>query len=252
MAKEEKPQQLQAKRVRADIDTPDEADALDTYAALDHAAQKQSFFSRFNTAFTDVLQTSRGQNRRPEPLPEFGTEEPPATADDIALRRARNVRGPQRMVVPEGVIISGSLSGSSETEIAGRVDGDVHIEGNLFLGQTALISGSVRATSCRVEGLVEGKVECTSDLEITTTGRLNADAIAAKRISVAGQVLGNVVTGGLLKLEKTAKVTGDVRARRFVMDEGAILNGACIMRAQNQTVAASVQNGGGSSTKESD
>jgi cytoskeletal protein CcmA (bactofilin family) len=250
--KDDKPIQPPAKPIRTDADAPGEGDALDTYEALNHATEKQSFFSRFgfkSGSINDALQNSRGHNRRPEPLPDMGIEEPPTTADDLALRRARNVRS-QKMIVPEGVIINGSLSSGTETEISGRVDGDVNVEGMLFLGPSALISGNVRAATCRVEGLVEGKVECTSDLELTSTGRLNADALAAKRITVAGQVLGNVMTGGILKLEKTAKVTGDIRARRFVMDEGAILNGSCAMRAQNQGAASSVNSSG--SAKESE
>ena len=227
--------------VRADIDSPGDAGgASDSFDDLEKAGNKSSIFSRFNKGFTDVLQNSRGQNRRHDPLPELTPVETPVPADDIAMRRGRNVRQVQRMVIPEGVIISGSISSSAEAEIAGRIDGDVLVEGNLYVAPTALISGSVKAASCRVDGLVEGKVECTGDLELAGTGRLNADALAGKRISLAGQVLGNVITGGLLKLEKTAKVTGDVRARRLQMEDGAILNGACFMRHQNQNAANSV------------
>jgi len=87
----------------------------------------------------------------------------------------------------------------------------------LYLGASALVSGNVRATSCRVDGLVEGRMECTEELELGTSGRLNADTMAGKRIILAGQVFGNVSTWGVLRLVSSGKLTGDIRARRLVI-----------------------------------
>jgi hypothetical protein len=53
------------------------------------------------------------------------------------------------MVVPEGVVIEGSLMGSADTEIHGRITGDISIEGRLFLGPKAIVSGNVKATPAR-------------------------------------------------------------------------------------------------------
>ena len=133
-----------------------------------------------------MLQTSRGSERMQPPELDV-SDAGLASADDIAIRRAKNVT-PKRMVVPEGVIIGGAMTSGSETEICGRVDGDVVVDGKLYLGQTALISGNVRATSCRVEGLVEGKLECSQEVDVGKTGRLNADALAGKRTVIAGSV----------------------------------------------------------------
>jgi cytoskeletal protein CcmA (bactofilin family) len=132
------------------------------------------------------------------------------------------------------VIIEGSLTSSSDTDIGGRIEGNITIEGRLNLGPSALISGNIRAGSCKIEGLVEGKVECTEDLELGPTGRLNADILAGKRIYLAGEVYGNVTTPGILRLAATSKVEGDVRTRSIMVEEGATLNGQCTMRAPSQ------------------
>ena len=141
----------------------------------------------------------------------------------------RRPRGGQqdRMVVPSGVVIEGSLNSNSETEISGRIDGDVTVDGRLILGQGSQVSGNVRTSSSRVEGVVDGKVECSGELDLGTTGKLNADALAGKRMTLAGQVQGNVTCGGLLRLVSTSRITGNIRARSIVVEEGAMFNGSC-------------------------
>jgi cytoskeletal protein CcmA (bactofilin family) len=204
-----------------------EVDVEDDFQALERAGKK-GLLGRFNTKFNDALQSGRGPERMRNPVAEMKND-PHTSADDVAIRRARNVN-PARMVIPEGVIIEGSLSGGSETEINGRIEGDISVDGWLYLGPSALVSGNVRAGSCRIEGLVEGKVECSEELNLGQTGRLNADAMAGKKVLIAGQVYGNVVTPGMLQLVNGSMVQGDIRARRMVMEEGASFEGECSMR----------------------
>jgi hypothetical protein len=84
----------------------------------DAEEQRPSFFQRIGASFQDKLQTSRGGMERPfEPLTET-PEAPPAGADDLAVRRAKT-GGLRRMVVPEGVVIGGSVTSNAETEISG-------------------------------------------------------------------------------------------------------------------------------------
>ena len=195
-------------------------------------AGKKGLFGRFSARFDEALQSGRGPDSQRDVAAETAGQAEIA-ADDLAMRRARQVN-PHKMVIPEGVIIEGSLTGGSDTEISGRVEGDVTVEGRLFLGASALISGNVRAGSCRVEGLVEGKVECSEDLDLGQSGRLNAEVMAGKRVQLAGQVFGDVTTPGVLRLASTSKVQGNVRVRRLMVEEGATLNGRCTMRTPAQ------------------
>jgi len=220
------------KPLNLERDHPSEAGASHTFEELSKASQKSSLFHRLGSSFSEMLQTSRGAEREQETLADTGGGVP-ATADDLAIRRAKAV-GPKRMIVPEGVVIGGPMSSGAETEICGRVDGDVTVDGRLYLGSTALISGSVRAVSCRVEGLVEGKMECSQELELGQTGRLNADVIAGKRVTVAGQIHGNVSTGGVLRLVTTGRIEGNIHTKQLVIEEGAVFNGVCAMRTPAQ------------------
>lgn len=186
-------------------------------------------FSRLSGRFNDALQSSRG----PGTVADTPAPPPQRSAEDVSLMRARSTKT-QKMFVPDGVIIEGSVTGGSETEIHGRIEGNVTVDGTLFLGKTALITGNVRAGSCQVEGMVDGKVECTDMLLVAASGRLNADAIAGKQVRIAGQIKGNAATPGSLRIEAGGIVNGDVKARVFSMDDGATLNGRCVMRAPSQ------------------
>ena len=216
------------KRLDLDLDAPAGADGADSYVELERASKKGSFFGRVNAAFQDALQSSRG-DEGPLSVQEGPGASPEATADDLAIRRAKKV-SPRRMIVPEGVIISGSMTSGSETEISGRVEGDVNVDGRLHLGAAALVTGNVRAVSCKVEGLVEGTMECSNEINLERSGRLNADAMAGKRVTVAGQAFGSVTTGGMLRLVASGRIEGDIHARRLIIEEGATFNGGCTMR----------------------
>lgn len=205
-------------------------EGADTYEALAKATNKPSLLDRFNTAFHEVLQNRRAGNRRP------ASEIPPGehvTADDLAIRRAHHVT-PRKMTIPEGVIVEGSLSSSAETEIDGRIQGDVLVEARLSLGANALISGKIQATKCEVEGLVEGKVECSGELVLGQSGRLMADVLAGNSFTAAGRIDGNVYCGGHLHVCSTAQIAGDLHAKQIVIDEGAVVNGRCSMSSSPQ------------------
>lgn len=192
------------------------------------SAGKKGLFGRLNTA----IQQNRGPERARD-VATIETTSPAATAEDISIRRPRTASS-TRMIIPEGAIIQGNVTGGSETEISGRIEGDVTVEGTLTLGKTALITGNVRAGSCRVDGLVEGKLECSDEVDLGQSGRVNGDVGSGKRINLAGQVYGNVITPGVLRLAQSCRVQGDVRARTLTMEEGATLDGSCIMRAPSQ------------------
>lgn len=211
-------------------------DGADTYEALAEATNKSSLLDRFNTAFHEALQNRRAGNRRRHASASDISVGEHVIADDLAIRRAQYVI-PQKMTIPEGVIVDGSLSSPAETEIDGRIQGDVLVEAPLSLGANALISGKIQAAKCEVNGLVEGKVECSGELVLGQSGRLMADVLAGKGFTAAGRIDGDVSCGGLLHVCSTAQITGDLRAKQIVIEEGAQVNGRCSMSSHPQKSA---------------
>lgn len=139
-----------------------------------------------------------------------------------------------KMFIPEGTVVQGSISGKTETEIHGRVEGNVSVEGTLFLGKSAVVTGNVRAASCHVDGKVEGGMDCSDELILNPGGSLAADASGGKVVRISGNIAGNVTTPGTLRIEAGGVVNGDVQARVFSMSEGGVLNGRCTMRTTQQ------------------
>jgi len=195
------------------------------------SSRDSGLLSRLSGRFNTTLQNNRGGGSTSMPVSAPPLVQRPV--EDISLARSRASKA-QKMYIPEGVVIEGSISGGSETEIHGRVEGNVSVDATLFLGKNAVVTGTVRAGSCQVEGTVQGGIACTDDLIVTSTGRLASDAEAGKQVRVAGNVDGNVNTPGVLRIEAGGVVNGDVQARVFSMSEGAELNGRCSMRAPGQ------------------
>lgn len=202
-------------------------DAQDSYPPSADDKKRPSVFGRFRSRIQHAIKEGRGEEAMRQTVSgaKAGLALP---ADDIAVRSGR-IRRSDRMIVPVGVVIQGPISSSSETLIAGRVDGDVSVEAPLELEATSIVSGKIRAAVCTVHGQAKGDIESTRELVIGESGRVTANAMSARDMIIAGSVEGDVQCGGLLRLMKTADVRGDIRTRSIILDEGARFNGACTM-----------------------
>lgn len=196
-------------------------------ALRDDDAKKGGLLGRFSAKLQDAVQQGRAEDavRRPS---ESLAREAALPADDVAIRQGQSIVL-QRMIVPEGVVIEGAMSSNSDTQIAGRIDGDVRVDSRLALEPTGVVKGKIHATACSVRGKVHGDIESLQDLTIGETGVVHADAIAGKDMIIAGEINGNVKCGGRLRLSSTARLNGNIRARTLVVEDGALFNGSCCM-----------------------
>ena len=209
---------------------PKGASGDDSFTEMEGADKKGSLFGKLNARLQDAIQDGRGEEGVRDARAESGNEQG-VTADDLAIRRSKSVSNLQRMTVPEGVIIEGALTSSSETDVAGKIDGNVTVDGRLHLTPSALITGTVRATNCLIQGLAEGAVECDDNLELGKSGKITSDVMAGSQIVISGVVKGNIQCGGHLQLTESADVTGNIRARSILIAPGAVFNGECSMSA---------------------
>lgn len=203
--------------------------------------KKGSILGKFNARFQEALQHSRGEEatREPEPVRE-PIASPRTSIDDLAVKQARTV-STDRMVLPEGVVIEGSMTSRSETLIGGKIEGDVMVEAGFRLTATGTIHGNVRALHCMIDGQLTGDVDSTADLQIGPKGNLLGDLVCGRGVVIAGKVKGNVTCNGQLHLKATADLNGNIRARSLVVEEGAIFNGACTMSRQKASEPAAPQ-----------
>src|SRR5207248_5323202 len=70
--------------------------------------------------------------------------------------------------------------------IAGRFEGDVHIDGNLTIEQGAKVTGGIRADSVAIAGEIEGNIDNAAKVELLSTGVLNGDLKAGTLTVAAG------------------------------------------------------------------
>jgi cytoskeletal protein CcmA (bactofilin family) len=95
-----------------------------------------------------------------------------------------------------------------------------------WLGRAVRIEGRViSAEDLVIDGRVDGSVELTEhNLTIGPGGDIRAD-LSAKRITISGNVTGNVTALERLELHETGRVNGTITTPRFAMAEGAIVTG---------------------------
>lgn len=109
----------------------------------------------------------------------------------------RSVRGTgERATIGPSITIRGEVSGDEDLLVQGRVDGSVDLkENSVTVGQEGQVKADIKARVITVEGKVEGN--------------LNADE----------QVI----------LRSSARVQGDIKAPRVVLEDGASFRGGVDM-----------------------
>jgi cytoskeletal protein CcmA (bactofilin family) len=97
---------------------------------------------------------------------------------------------------------------------------------NAWIGKALRLEGKVVSDDdLSIDGEVEGSIEVGDhNLTIGPGAAVKAD-LAAKIITISGAVTGNVHASEKVDLRVTGSVTGDIRAPRFEMAEGARVTG---------------------------
>ena len=95
-------------------------------------------------------------------------------------------------IISDDLVFIGDITKGGSMRFEGNIKGTITIDGNLVVGRSALIIGTVRAKNVHVLGTIEGNVKCEQ-----------------------------------LKILSTGKVTGDAEVESIIIDEGAILIGNC-------------------------
>lgn len=104
---------------------------------------------------------------------------------------------PDASVIGRTSVVRGNVRGDGNLEILGRVEGDVSVNGDIVLGETAGVRGSLNGASITVAGQVQGDIRGTEAVLVESGARVVGDLLAP-RIGVAAGALvkGNVRTEG--------------------------------------------------------
>lgn len=79
-------------------------------------------------------------------------------------------------VIGKDTEFHGNIMGKGSLRIEGKVEGEIAIQGDLFIGDSGVVRAKVKVQNAVVSGELIGDVECLKRLEVTTTGKLGGDA----------------------------------------------------------------------------
>jgi cytoskeletal protein CcmA (bactofilin family) len=124
----------------------------------------------------------------PEPAvqgePSYPADIAPTSTPAASTTRRAAPRDARESIINADINITGKIDGAGHVRIAGRFEGDVHIQGDLTIDAGAKLTGGVRAASVTIGGEIEGNIESAASVEILSTGILNGD-LKAGTLSVA-------------------------------------------------------------------
>ncbi len=87
---------------------------------------------------------------------------------------------PTKNILSSDVEIKGSLKFSGELTFEGRLEGDVHTDGTLNLGDNAAVTGNLNVGSVVLRGKIHGNITAKDKIEIKAKTELFGDIKAAK------------------------------------------------------------------------
>lgn len=121
-------------------------------------------------------------------------------------------------------------NGHKEPSISAEQVREVRKRNVSVIGPTLRFKGELSAKEDLViEGYVEGKIaHQDKDLTIGENGKVKAD-IHANVVDILGEVEGDVRGDKIVRLKASAKVNGNIRAPRLVLEDGALFTGTIEM-----------------------
>ncbi len=100
--------------------------------------------------------------------------------------------------ISNGTIIKGNITSKGDLRVDGRIEGKLNTDGKLIVGQLGTVDGELNTNYTEVDGILDIK---------------KIDTIT-------------------LKLNASAKLTGEIEVRNLIVESGAKVNGTITMKGQ--------------------
>jgi cytoskeletal protein CcmA (bactofilin family) len=97
-----------------------------------------------------------------------------------------------------------------------------------ILGPNSSLKGDLKSkANVRIDGMFEGNIDIEGNIMVGETAKIIAD-IHARNMRIAGAIRGNV-TGHKIELLRTGRVWGDISATALTTEDGAFIDGKITM-----------------------
>jgi cytoskeletal protein CcmA (bactofilin family) len=122
----------------------------------------------------------------------------------------------------EGITLS-----SMSSMPAGRMEPETSRGGSATIGKAVKIAGQIYSREdLYVDGDVEGTIELMDHkLTIGPNGKVHA-GVKAREVVALGVIQGNVEASDRIEIRKDAKLVGDIKTARIIIEDGAYFKGS--------------------------
>ncbi len=86
-------------------------------------------------------------------------------------------------IISADVQITGTIKSNGPIRIDGKLEGDLICAADAVIGRNAVIKGGLQVNSVVVEGMIQGNISAKDKIDMKSTAKVHGD-IAAKRLAV--------------------------------------------------------------------
>ncbi len=86
-------------------------------------------------------------------------------------------------LIAADVQITGTIKSNGSVRIDGKLEGDLICASDAIIGKSAVIKGNITVNTVTIEGTINGNITAKDKIDMKSTAKVNGD-IAAKRLAV--------------------------------------------------------------------
>jgi len=106
--------------------------------------------------------------------------------------------------------------------------GDNTSGSSILSGSVVLTGGITTETDLRIDGTINGNVDCQGLLVLGDQGDVTGN-LKGKNVIIMGKLLGDVNVSERITLKSSSYVKGEIKARNIEIEPGAVFIGNCLM-----------------------
>jgi cytoskeletal protein CcmA (bactofilin family) len=111
--------------------------------------------------------------------------------------------------------------------------------GGTVLSSDVEFKGSLKfGDELRINGKFEGELSSSGTVHVGSQGEVKAEITVGAAV-LEGQVNGNITAADRVELRSTARMVGDIKASKLVVEEGVVFVGRCEVSPDRTPIAAS-------------
>lgn len=112
---------------------------------------------------------------------------------------------------------------------------NVNVDINSVIGEGSYFKGNFQlAGPLRIDGRYEGETLNVDSLTVGETGKVKADIKVGTAV-INGIIIGNIEATTRVMLMPTSRILGEIRTPELIIQNGVMLEGACIVAPDPKT-----------------